>query len=54
MYQQLVKELAEFEKEYRAYSEDEVQKLNMKENVKKTAVWVAAKILLKHLKDKKV
>ena len=55
MYQQLEKELSEFEKAYRAYGEGKVNggrldKYTIKENVEKTAAWVAATLLLKHLK----
>lgn len=55
MYQQLEKELVEFEKAYRTYGEgknpeEHLDKYNVKENVEKTAAWVAATMLLKHLK----
>lgn len=52
MYQQLVKELLKFEKDYRAYGEGRIETNNraeVKEKIHKTGAWVAAKILLKHL-----
>ncbi len=55
MYKQLEKELAEFEKAYRVYSEGKANYGNfdkhaVRENAEKTAAWVASTLLLKHLK----
>lgn len=51
MYQQLVKELRDFELEHREYSKGEVRKMNLKDNMNATAAWVAAKVLLNYLEN---